>query len=438
MAALYTALSLVTPYLLDDWTFMGVYRDDVDGGYAFSFRAWSDYYQYIRGFDNGRIANFLSPLSTMFTPWKELFPFLTGLLMPIIAILILPFREIEPGADGKLKALLLAFAWGLMIVGLPWRDTIFVRDYALNYIWASAINLAFLRLLWLICDKERARHDTTWILIPAILLAITAGGWHEGFAAATLCGLGLLAIARRFRLPGRFYLLTSIYLLSAIIFAMSPGMVGRIADHTGLPVQFSSIRTYVILLIVCVLLVIHIIRITQRKGDWKLNRSDSTILTVAVGIVFGGYFIAMATVNTARSYFWPDLAAICVALLLIKRIAATGSRSSKSNPGRKRTFSLISVLVALLCSAQSVSVIVWQDRYRKESEEIVNLLEHSETGIVYYDFKYPDRAPWYTLDIPTGNRIWFNPWHLRSVNIYILTPTIEVRRLPDNEIQRLI
>ena len=121
MAALYALLSFFTPYYLDDWTFMGNWRDDA-ANQGFSWAGWWRYYTYIRGYDNGRIANALSPISTMFSPWKDIFPWVTGLLVALSAVML------QRLATGSRSVLYLSICWILMIVGLPWNDTIFVRD----------------------------------------------------------------------------------------------------------------------------------------------------------------------------------------------------------------------------------------------------------------------------------------------------------------------
>ena len=409
MAALYSLLSWLTPYYLDDWSFMAVWRDDVFGGDRFSWKSWADYYNYIRGFDNGRISNALSPLSTLFSPWREIFPLLTGILLTLSAILIQKFsggRRLSPSG--------LALVWLLMIIGLPWGDTIFVRDYSLNYIWAAAVTLIFLFTL------KKGCHDNRWLWI-AILMAVPAGGWHEGFATSTLCGLGLLMIIRRFRLPSSFYMVSAVYLASALLFMLSPGIINRFQvaiSETG--IKYFLKRPLVIIAVDFILAFILATLYRFRKGSLKgfTNLFNDTSVVVSLGILVSGYVLGYITVNTLRSYFWPDMAAICLAVVFIRRIFSL-------YPVRASYIRVGGILAALLCTAQSVAAIIWQNRYRIETEEIMALLDKSPSGTVFHDMKLPPDAPFYTLGMPVSNA-WYNPYHYKELWTYYMTPVLGV------------
>lgn len=412
IAGLYAVLSALTPYSLDDWTFMGNYRDDAEGGYEFSIGAWWRYFQFIRGYDNGRIANSLAPISTMFSPWKELFPAFTGILMALIAVLLQKIACLNRHRQGNFEdTLLLTVTWVLMIIGLPWRDTIFVRDYTLNYIWASAITLSLLWLMRKWLGKERVAGPRMLILV---LLAIVAGGWHEGFALPTICGLCLLIITRKFRLPVSFYIVLAVYTASTLLFMLSPGLINRAVTTVGNPEISHKIswRNCFIVLIDSLLLICVWLRSPQKTVEIKW---PSLTVTVGIGIMISGYILAGITTNTARSYFWPDMAAVCIGVRM------TGQFLGSFRRFRKAMMLAYAGVLTALCIAQTVCVIVWQDRYRRETEEIMALLEKSKTGVIYYEMKLPPRAPFYTLDIPVGNHIWREPWHPIALKSYLLT-----------------
>lgn len=411
MATLYALLSYLTPLYLDDWIFMAVWRDDVDGGYEFSWRTWADYFLYIRGFDNGRIANALSPISTMFSPWKEIFPILTGICVAISAVLVQRF------ATGRRSIFALSITWILMIVGLPWIDTMFVRDYSLNYLWASAVTLIFLWFLRAVCHGRK-------LLAPSILLALIAGGWHEGFASATLCGLALLAIIRKFRMPWNFYALVCVYLLSDLLFMLSPGLIRRAAevvttnDHSVVHLRIAAI----IILDLFLAVVLIILSITGKSRKQRLKRLQSVFcapsIIVSIGIIAGGFAIGFLSTNTLRSFFWPDLAAVMLAVRFIVEICKMADLS-------RLAFRLGSIMIIAACIAQTIYATVWQARYKRETDEIMALLDKSATGTVFYDIKLPASAPRLTMGIPVSNA-WHNEFHYRLLWSYYMTPVIGV------------
>lgn len=412
MAAVYALFCFFTPYYLDDWTFMGNWRDDA-ANKGFSLSGWWRYYAFIRGYDNGRISNALSPISTMISPWKELFPWISGILTALAAVML------QQLATGRRSASYLLTTWLLMIVGLPWLDTIFVRDYTLNYIWGAAVTLA---LLWSLRALCRGRNT----LVLCLLLAIPAGGWHEGFALTTLFGLALLAAARRFRFPPSFYAVAAVYLLSALVFMLSPGLMGRAAQ--ALAQNDHSIvlkRPLVIIAIdLCLLLVLAGNRIFSKKQQATVAPLfSSPAFIVSSGILVSGFLLGFFSTNTLRSYFWPDMGGITLALLFIREIIASPSMAFCRRRGTLYYCAL--TLMFLFCTLQSAAALVWQIRYARETDEILALLDRSESGTVFYDSKLPLKAPFYTLGIPVDNA-WQNPFHYRALQSYYLTPVIGV------------
>ena len=408
IAGIYTAVSWLTPYYLDDWTFMGNWRDDARGDHSFSTDAWWRYYTFIRGYDNGRISNALSPLSTMFSPWKEIFPFLTGIALAWAMVVVQFFvSPSSPSSRLPHSPLWLSLTWLLMILFIPWRDTIFVRDYSLNYIWSAAITLSLLLLL------ARKR----WL--PAALLAVLAGGWHESFAVATICGLALLLVVRGFKVSPRFYIVLCIYAASTMVFMLSPGMTGRMAYYVGDIQYFPSWRNYIILPVLLLSCAVLLCSPRGRRCIGEVALSDAGL--VAIGIILSGYFIAVCAANTPRSFFWPDMAAIALELMLARSFCfrmVGGVREKALRRG-------LAFTVAALCIAQSVSVIVWQARYKQQDDRIMALLNESRSGTVFYDLSLPLHPPKYTMGMPAGH-LWRNPWHYRALISFYNTPVIGV------------
>ena len=408
MAVLYSVQSYLSPLCLDDWGFMGVWRDDIAAD-GFSFAAWRDYFNYIRGFDNGRIANALSPFSTLFSPWKELFPVATGVFLTLSAVLLQRFA-----AEGRYRPSALILTWALMIVFLPWNDTIFARDYSLNYIWAAAITLVFLFFL------KRACRNRRWLL-PALFMAIIAGGWHEGFAVPTLFGLGCLMLVRRFRLPVSVYIITAVYLGATLLFMLSPGLINRFYTSVSGPASHYLLKRPLLIIVADILLmgVLAVAHIWRRRPLKKLFKELCSVpLIVSAGILISGYALGFLTVNTFRSFFWPDMAAICIALILLRNIL-------RLLPVKALYLRTGAAALLVLCVLQAISAIVWQKRYRQETDEIMALLDESATGTVFYDIRMPEKPPFYTFGMPVS-AIWFNHYHYSLLWSYYMTPVIGV------------
>lgn len=413
IAALYSALSYLVPYGIDDYTFMGNWKDDA-ANEGFSFAGWIRYYEFIRGYDNGRIANALAPIVTLFSPWKEIFPMLTGCMVGFIVVTVQRF------STGRPKLILLSLTWALLIVGIPWRDTIFIRDFALNYIWAAGVNLAFLRIIF----KGENKGWTPWITVGACLLAILAGGWHESFSVATFCGLLLLIVTRRFRFTPCFYLSLGVFIASSLIFMLSPGILSRMAAHiANEPFRFSY-RNYFILFLLAFTVLSDLL---SREGRAALLRCcKSPAIIVSAGVVVSGYAIAISTTQTPRSFFWPDMAAVAVTVRLLATFPwDTLFRSKSAVPFTGWLKFMTAWLLIAGCTLQTLSVILWQARYYRENKAILALLEKSPNGIVFFDSSLPYSTPFYTLGIPVGN-LWQNPSHYHGVVTYYNFPIVGV------------
>lgn len=408
MAALYSILSLITPLYLDDWIFRGNWRDDIAGGHeVFSFSYWWDFFQYTRGYDNGRIANMLDPIFTMFSPWKELFPYINGILVALTAVLLV---KLSVPCSKRNSVALLVVAWALMIIGLPWRDTLFVRDYSLNYIWSGAITLFF---LYIVRKGEREGWGRGLFAL-SILLAFLAGGWHEGFAVPTLCGIALLIVIRKFRFSNTFYIIITVYLFSAFLFMLSPGMIGRIKSSLGDSVPLLIYRHFFIIFLPALLIIFNAFSKIGREILVRAFKSD--LFITGVGVLISGLFIAVMASRTPRSFYWPDMAAIAITLYLL---------SGWINRVSKLVKYVVAGVLVVMCSLQVGAAIYWQGLYTRDWEAVMSGFETSETGTVFYDSPNPPHAPRYTLGIPYAEA-WRSPWHLSLFQSYVMTPTVGV------------
>lgn len=422
IAALYSILTWITPLYLDDWSYLSNWRDDV-GNTGFSLQGLLRYYEYVRGYDNGRIALMLCPLPTAISPFRELFPVINGALVAYIIVMSARFAGMassgaETAASGTGSRdngiFRLALTWGCVIVFLPWSDTIFVAAYSLNYIWASAITLAFLYLLY---KGER----TGWTPLRGavcIFLAILTGGWHESIALAALCGLGLLVLIRKFRFSPMFFIAAGVCLASTVAFMFSPGMLSRIGNNVGHVSHTLPLKFYLGALVPAAIMILLLFFQSGRRIVIETIRTD--IITVCIGAIIAGYVIGLASVNTPRSFFFPNLAGAVLTVALIIRML----REIPSRPGPYR-LAAGGYILAVACIFQTIAVIYWQERYTEDWRNVITRLEASPSGTVFYDSPNPTSPPFYTLGIPTY-REWRNPYHYRLMWHYWMTPVLSV------------
>lgn len=390
-----------TPITLDDYMFMAIWKD-INGTENFSFAGLLKFYEYIRNTDNGRIANLLAPFASLFSPFKQLTPFLSGLL---VAVNVYFAKIMATTQKGALGALFYSLIWVSFILFLPWYNSLSVADYTLNYIWSSAINLAFLYVLFW---REKAGWTPGWMSI-AIVLSFLAGGWHESFAVSSICGIFLYIILRRPKLTSQFYFISFLFILFTLLFAVSPGIIGRTQSSTGtFYLKSISPRYYLITLI----LILYLISLALTSAGRKLIRETlkSPVFLVGSGIIISGYFIGYVTVNWPRCYFWANEASIILLFYcfskssLCKKICSINS----VNMGG-------AIVISLICIGEMITVCFWSWKYRNENDRIIAKIEESVSGIAEYDITLPVISPKYTLNMPLAG-IWEDQWQYRVLS----------------------
>lgn len=399
VAVFATLFSLWTPPAFDDFTFMAEWRD-VNGTAPLSISTLFDFWKDIRLYDNGRIANLLSPLSTLFSPYRELFSPLTGImtgLMLCIAVLFsFPSRNLSP--------LRLALVWGAMLFLLPWRNSLFVADYSLNYIWGGAVTLVF---ICTVLHFER-KGWTVPALVTALLLAFVAGGWHEGFAAATLCGFLLLTFVRRCRFSTQWYVIGTFYAIVTILFYLCPGMLSRTSLELAAP--SAGLNTFKIFAdFLPVILLIAITLVEAIVPAWRQLLSEawqSRVFILGWGIGAAGVTLSLLFRHQPRSAFWPDLMAIVMLFRLLTPVWRGIARS--------RFRGYVTSLVFLLSLLPMVSALAAQFSFFEESKQILSEIEASEYGTVYRDIIPSGSLSPLSLKMPSHN-LWVTPYQYQAL-----------------------
>ena len=194
LAAVFLFYSLMIvwgPIMIDDWVFLS--RFEQAGGNMFSLAA-------INGaVDNLRISNLVEPYVLVSSPWKEIFPWVNGLA---VAYLVWAAGYFISGRRIP-QAHLLCFIWLGVTLFIPWRNFLFVRDYALNYPCSAALALVFVLCMFRWRRKLSEQGFQSSIrgiaaLVGLCIFAILFGGWHEAPALASLTGFFvLLNLGRR-------------------------------------------------------------------------------------------------------------------------------------------------------------------------------------------------------------------------------------------------
>lgn len=411
MLIIFTVLTVHVPLGLDDYVFKVEYLTANNGSSDFNLGALLRYEAAVRAVDNGRISNWLSPLSTTIQPLATMFPYLTAAMLT--AVLIMAARWSCPGRWRSLTAM--ALMWLMMVVWLPWHNTIFLADYSLNYIWGAAVTLGFVSLMVLI--NRRGWH--WWQLALMMPAAVVAGGWHEGFAIPACAGLLVLTFtagckdnaevttacgtaARPLRPPFRWsrcgwqwWLVGVVYGLSALAFALSPGMLNRAGREAGNGIMMPWFKILMVHFLFFATAGLFISMSTVRSGRRIIVRAwQLTWFKLAAVMAVTSMLFALVFVARPRTVFLPNL---CCSIVLLNVFYLWLDRRSA------RWWMWIgraAAAVWVLCMVQGGYAAYWQGKYYDESEAITAAVDRSATGTVFYDVIQPVELPLATMYMP--------------------------------------
>ena len=413
VAILYIILSLVTPPYIDDWMFMGEWMDTV-GGTKVSWDGFVDFVRFTRDYDNGRLANLISPFTTLITPFKDLFPYVNGCFYAFLIFLV---QRLACGKATGFKNFMLVISWASLLVFVPWYDNILIFDYTLNYLWSCVVCLLY--IFFLLINEPKGWN--VWKISLGCLLAVLAGAFHEGFAVPTLCGLGLLAIVRKGKMSPTFYCLCILMIVVTLVFMLSEGIINRIG-YT-LPGEY-LLPPKRVLLIVCIVVACFIGLSLNSKGrSIILQTVKSPLFPICIGIFLSSYAIGFLTVKAPRCYFFGNVALTILLLNLIFNILI--KISEKGFLGKFISY-VATPLILIGCVLQTVGVIYWQKKYGDETRKIYSMIEASDSGIIYHDFINTMKPPFYALGMPVDLWVWRSFWEYRALNWYYKKPFMSV------------
>lgn len=425
MVIAYGLLSFFTPPQIDDLSFMGNYLD-YSSSRDFRWNALMSFAHDMWLYDNARFANLWAPIVNLFSPWKYIFPWATGLMMALILWFSMKIIGIREN-----KSVLAALLWGAIVLFLPWRNCIFVADYSLNYIYTGAITLGF--IYFLIGRSSLLRN--VWIFLGMLIWAFFAGGWHEGFSVPTLAGIAMLILVRICQKSNqkrgwRWYVVIGVYLAVAIYVTFCPGVLSRtFREVSSGKILVTPFKMFVDFLPTIIFVVI--LALTPVVGKWRIAFKDALkndMFVVVATAAIAGAVISLAVEHTPRTSFYPNLTAITAAVMLlcapIVRLLET------------RWVKWVALLTALLCVAHAAHSIRWQYRFDKEYDEIMTQFVDEGKTTVYYDIIMPEEVDIFTLYFPSKSS-WVIGFHFFSLGLYLdyNTPAVVPTALRDVTMQ---
>ena len=369
LIAVYAAVSffiyLFSPFAGDDYVYKAVF----EGPQLFS-DDWSDLLLWARMHRvsaNARFFNLVLPalLSLDRVILAAASSAMTALML--FCGLRLAGRAAAGGMYGVL--FVAAMAWIL-----PWWDSMSIFACQENYVWASALILLSLCLMY--------RPPEHWFtLILAAGVCAVAGATHEGGTLPLAVGMAVYGMLVRPR-PGRSWFLVAAFVIGTLFVSLAPGIISRagqprLADD---PVLILTLKTVPAVLAMVVMILAMLFTHRWRELLRRLVFSPYIILITAA---VASAVIAVASGIVGRSGWFAEI----YALIVIFRVC------SDCFPAGIRTGRIVAACVAVALTAQTAFVAAWQYVLGREYATFENLYTSSGEDIVYMDFTPHDSLP---------------------------------------------
>lgn len=392
MTTIFTLMALWTPVRIDDFVFMGYYHK-FGGGDTLSWQGMLDFWLHCRQVENARFANFFTPFTTLFEPWRTIFPYLSGLVCTAVIVLSLRLTGIR-----RNPAVALAIMWIAQVVLLPWFDNLFVRDYTLNYQYSAVLGLLFIGSM---CSKGGDNiRKPRWFIFTMICGLLTAG-WHEGLALPLGSGMLVWALSRRLRMSWQWWTIMICFGIVAFGVFLCPAMFNRVSENVGIDNNSSHIKVLIKLFPASSAVFVTAVGMCFKRSRSALKKMFADpVMIVVFTVIISAIMICEITFFTNRMAYFPNLFAIIYFGILLKPyIERLGTRTSV----------IVTVLFASLCSAQGIASCVWQHRLKVQHDIAFPLMLSSPTGTAFYDVYLFDDIPAYTLYFPSRS-LWVDSW----------------------------
>ncbi len=398
IAVAFFLLALWTPIMQDDLVFMAqsavIPESDAQNAAAcFSWEAWRGHVALMYVENNGRLANILAPLGAWLLP-----QWLRALLIGCCAAWIF-FMVSTMTSDSRRDWRVLLLIWALSLVAWPWRDRLMLWDYALNYLFASALILPF---LYLYCRRSNSR----WLIVAGALCGFFGAWFHDGSAVCLVAAVGTLALLRRFRLSSGQWAMLAALVAGTIVVLASPGEWQRASGELGSNSLLANIAVTVkIEPLVWILAAVWAIAALFAKKTIAVWMSDDMLITASL---MAFYSLAMSVLlDPSGRYGWQAEVFATIALFRQWRLERVVVRQSI----RKLLLSAAALFVVITMS----SAISFQHRVWVENEEIYRAFRSSVNGTVCRDILTQADEPSLALKLPTTD-VWGSAFQMACAN----------------------
>lgn len=347
-----------SPKNADDYLYMDKYRDWflahgieypenganlLQTGFPFSQTIDSFVVHY--NLDNGRLANMLATVMSLFPKWVGSGVALICLLFSVLGA----FRLV--GIDFR-RSWLVALSLFLWTFLLPWWEHFGALTFQYNYLFPAALSVW---LLILLTGGRCGRARVIW----AFFLGLVTGCSNEAFSAPLFASIVVLAVFYRKYRNGLTFATLAGLLAGLLYLASSPGIRQRAVDSAGGNGWLSS--GLMLAALPALAFSVSVIILSVRKG-WRHVWKDSGILLYSLNAWLPLLILLLFKVES-RAAWWSTFISVAGVMYCLRNLGGT---ETADNPILK---TVVSIFLTAVMSVHLVSIDVvalYQRRLMRE------------------------------------------------------------------------
>ncbi len=275
--------------------------------------------------------------------------------------------------DGAVSARMALTA--LILFALPWSTLWMEFVCFFNYVWASALMLL---CLWLIFCKGAGR--LMWLLVP---LCFIAGGMHEALGLPVAIALGAwLCVPGNFRSMSPVRRICVAAIVAGALFSVSsPANL----DRAGVDTVRELVMTLVFgsaYFVVALVVASGWFALRRPEMMRRLVRTDW--LVYALAALFSTAFLLLAGFGGRPGWFAQLFALVALARLPWPWPSGRLARG-------------MSLLLAVMVISHVAALAYWQKKLGSETARVIELYipVSSSDGVVFFDYTPDEDLPWY-------------------------------------------
>ena len=290
---------------------------------------------------------------------------------------------------------------GVMCVGLPWQDNLFITMYAMNYVWSAPWMLASIFIFLIKPNFNK---------LAAFAIGLITGLSHEAFAIPLVCAFALIITIRHCKLTDCRKLMIAGLAVGILWFLLSPSFIERFMRTIHIdPITLTRLNVLKIDLPFFVYLAIWIFS-AIKKNTRAMAFSNICITMLVAGVAI----LAFHIFSTAPRATFPLVLLSAIGIITLLQKMSCGKAMA-----RILNFAVAPLILIFLVLHLVVACTYIIRLNRNINQIYTEYANHTKKAVCFFaTLTENHRLPWITLS--KANFIYNSQWEFFQWNTFNL------------------